>query len=317
MKNITHLLNDLNGITPISANFWNDIQPLLVERQRKNGYLFLKPGHVAGKAWHLVSGFIVVMRTGHNGAENVARIYFPNDIVTDLRSFFEGFPIGFKHVGVGDITVLEIKKADLSKLEKYPETSKIIQHIAFIDSKVADENNQMLRLPEEERVKFFLENFPLAGLPAPLCASFLNLTLDLYLTLVETLLSSNQIIVKQSADTHLNNLEKSSNVAYKIINYLIANYTNPDIGDANEISAMFNMTSVTLNRMFIKNFGRTVPKFITKRRMEDAEEMLRSGSYNVGKVALAVGYKNIFHFSKAFKSYYGFPPKQGKQHKPQ
>lgn len=131
---------------------------------------------------------------------------------------------------------------------------------------------------------------------------------------MELLLSKCVIKVKEPIDPQ-NDLDRASNVAYKIINYLISNYTNPNIGDAKEIAARFNMTSVTLNRLFNKSFGSTVPKFITKRRMNDAEEMLKGGTLTVGKVALAVGYKNIFHFSKAFKTKHGFPPKQGKLQK--
>ncbi|MCX2449935.1 helix-turn-helix domain-containing protein [Pedobacter sp. PLR] len=315
MKNIARLLNDLNNMSPISAGFWNDIQPMMIEKNRKTGYVFIKPGHIANKAWQLVSGFILTIRTGPNGEEIVAGIYYPNDIVTDLESFFETIPARFKFIAGSDVTVLEIKRSDVMKLEQYPETNKLIQHVAIIGKKGTEDNNQMLRLPEEERVKFFLENYPVTGLPAHYCASFLNLNIESYLIKVEGLMSSDQIKSREAGTNQQNDLEKSGSIAYKIIAFLIANYTKPDIGNTRKIAALFNMTSVTLNRLFIKTFGCTIPKFITKRRMVDAEKMLRNETLTVGKVAIAVGYKNIYHFSKAFKSYYGYPPKQGKPNK--
>ncbi|WP_316748957.1 helix-turn-helix domain-containing protein [Pedobacter gandavensis] len=315
MKNIARLLNDFNNTTPISPGFWNDIQPLMVEKKRKPGYVFIKPGHIASKAWQLLSGFILTIRTDPNGEDIVARIYYPNDIVTDLESFFEIVPTRFKFIAGTEVTVLEIKRSDVIKLEKYPETNKLFQHVAFIEKKGTEDNNQMLRLPEEERVKFFLENYPVTGLAAHYCASFLNLKLESYLTLVEVLISSDQIKPKESNLNQQNDLENTGSIAYKIIAYLIANYTRSDLGNTQKIAGLYHMTSVTLNRLFIKTFGCTITKFITKRRMVDAEEMLRNKAFTVSKVAASVGYKNIYHFSKAFKSYYGYPPKQGKQNK--
>lgn len=315
MKNIARLLNDLNNMTPISAGFWNEIQPLMTEKNKKSGYVFLKPGHIATKAWHLISGFILILRTGSSGEEIVARIYYPKDIVTDLESFFELVPVRFKFIAAGDVSVLEIKRSAVLKLEQYPETAKIIQHIAFLEKKDTEDNNQMLRLPEEERVKFLLENYPVNGLPLHYCASFLNLTLEKYLTHIEVLSASHRINIKEPIGELENELANTNSIAYKIMSHLIANYTNPDIGDTKKIAELFNMTSVTLNRLFIKTFGATVHKFITKQRMIDAAEMLKSESYTVGKIALAVGYKNIFHFSKVFKNYYGYPPKQERQNK--
>ncbi|WP_316820097.1 helix-turn-helix domain-containing protein [Pedobacter gandavensis] len=317
MKNIARLLNDLNNMTPLSAGFWNDIQPLITERRRKSGYMFLKPGHIASKAWQLVSGFILILRTGTKGEDIVNRIYYPKDIVTDLESFFENVPIRFKFMAIGEVVVLEIKRADVMSLElDYPETAKLIQHVAIAEKKDAEEVLQMLRLPESERVKLFLEKYPVGGLPLGYCASFLNLTLDKYLMLVEALFSSEQIQAKTHPDNPQNDQVNTNHIAYKIIGYLMDNYNQHNIGNARKVADHFNMTTVTLNRQFTKTFGLTIHKFITKHRMEKAEEMLKDGTSTVGKVATEIGYKNIFHFSKVFKNYYGYPPKKEKLRNP-
>lgn len=315
MNNIDLLLDDLNLMIPLSAGFWNDLQPMMTEKHKKTGHLFLKPGQVAKKAWQLVSGFILAIRTHTSGEEIMERIYYPKDIVTDLDSFFEMVPIRYKFVAVGNVTVLEIKRNDVMKLQQYAETGKLIQHVTFLDKKATEEIVQMLRLPEEERVKFFLENYPIAGLPAQYCASFLNLNLENYLGYAEAIEISGELQPKEFNSIEENENDYSNNTAYKIKAYITSNYTNRNIGNTRKIAEQFNMTSVTLNRLFIKTFGFTIHKFVIKCRMLRAQELLKSGNFTIGNIALTIGYKNIFHFSKVFKNHYGYTPKLGKTNK--
>lgn len=315
MNNIDRLLDDLNNMVPLSAGFWNDLQPMMTEKDKKTNYVFLKPGQIAKKAWQLISGFILVIRTNGAGDEIVERIYYPKDIVTDLDSFFEMVPIRFKFIAVGAVTVLEIERFNVMKLLQYAETSKLIQHITFIEKKATEELVQMLRLPEQERVEFFMKNYPIKGLPAHYCASLLNLSLDRYSAYAEAVeIASHQRPGGPGLDEE-NDPENTNNTAYKIKSFLMTNYVSLDIGNSGKIAGLFSMTSVTLNRLFIKTFGFTVHKFVIKCRMEKAQSLLKNGDLTIGKIALAVGYKNIFHFSKVFKAYYGYSPKQDKQSK--
>lgn len=315
MKNIARLLNDLNKMTAISAAFWTDIQEMMEEKQKKNGFMFLKPGQISTRAWYLTSGFILALSTDRHGADVVEKIYFSSDVVTDLASFFEESPVRFKFIGAGDVHALEINRESVAKLEKYPETQKLIQHIAFLENNRAEEIRLMDRMTDEDQVASFLEKYPVSGLPEHYCASFLNIPLDRYLALLKSVAVKHHLIPRASRAEPNKELSRNIRVAYMIMEYLSENYRTPDIGNTRKIADLFNMTSVTLNRLFIKSFGLTVHKFITKQRMENAEKSLQLGTSAVGKVALSVGYKNIFHFSKAFKSYFGYPPKQGKSKK--
>lgn len=306
MNNIHRLLNDLNKIFPLSAGFWNDLPSMMTEKSKKSGYVFLKAGNVAKKAWQLLSGFIVVIRIDDDGKEIVEKIYYPKQIFTDLNSFFENVPIKARFVAVGNVRVLEIRRKEVLKLEKYPETQKLVQHIIFLDSNAADAKVQMLRLSAIERVKLFLEEYAVEGLPNKYCASLLNLEEEEYIENKISLENSGLLEVKNFVE---DDLEDTPYTAYKIKDYLIKNYSNPDIGDTHTISDHFNTTNRTLNRMFIKAFGVTVSKFLLRVRMEKSLELLNGHDLQVGEVALAVGYKNIYHFSKVFKQYYGRSPK--------
>lgn len=292
---------------PLSAGFWNDLPLMMAEKQRKSGYVFLKPGNLALKAWQLISGFILVIRSGPNQQEIVERIYYPKQIVTDLRSFFEGIPTRAKFVAVGDVIVLEIKKADVIKLQKYAETQKVVQHVMLMDTKAADSLVQMFRLPVADRVAFFLDNYQAKGLPHKYCASLLNLSEDEYLE--NKILRESSDIAPLTANNLEEHLEDSSYSAYKIKSFILKNLSNPDFGDTRKIAAHFYITNRTLNRLFTKTFGTTVSKFILKRRMEKAYKLLNENELHVGETAIAVGYKNIYHFSRSFKRYYGHSPK--------
>lgn len=310
MNNVHRLLDDLNNMVPLSAGFWNDLQPMVTEKHKKNNYVFLKPGRIANKGWQLVSGFILVIRTTSEGEEIVEKIYYPKDVVADLNSFVEEVPVRFKFIAVGPVTVLEIERSDVMKLLlRYPETNKLIQHITLIEKKATEELVQLLRLPEKDRVIFFMEHYPIQGLPEQYCASILNLPVALYSAYAQTVLSSS-LSQPERADHSENKDDEYSNQAYKIKRFIIDHHTSPEINHSQKIAASFNMTTVTLNRLFLKTFGYTVHKFVIKCKMTKALELLENGDLPVGKIGLAVGYQSIFHFSKVFKAYYGYPPKK-------
>jgi AraC-like DNA-binding protein len=307
MNNIDRLLNDLNEMFPLSADFWKELPSMLTEKRKKSGYVFLKPGNIATKAWQLLSGFIIMIRKDEEGKDIVARIYYPQQIVTDLKSFFDEVPISCKFIGIGDVNVLEIKRADVDKMRQYQETYKLIQHISFLDVTSSESLINILRLSPKARIKSFFETFPVATLPCKYCASVLNLSDEVYLEnklLLENegLLPAKEVQVKKHS-------EESSYSAYKVKDYLQNNFYNPEIGSTAEIAEHFNTTSRTLNRTFSKSFGFTVTKYILRCRMEHALDLLNSKHLQVGEVATAVGYKNIFHFSTEFKKYFGYPPK--------
>ncbi|HOX05173.1 MAG TPA: PocR ligand-binding domain-containing protein [Planctomycetota bacterium] len=62
-----------------------------------------------------------------------------------------------------------------------------------------------------------------------------------------------------------------------------------------------------VSHLFRTEFGTSPASYVRKRRMEAAREMLKAGEY-VGRVAERLGFYDAFHFSKAFKAFYGHPP---------
>ncbi len=57
-------------------------------------------------------------------------------------------------------------------------------------------------------------------------------------------------------------------------------------------------------------FHLTPQRWLTKRRLEEAKNIMAENNEKANDVYLSVGFKNLSHFSTAFKKEYGFPPSQ-------
>jgi AraC-like DNA-binding protein len=77
-----------------------------------------------------------------------------------------------------------------------------------------------------------------------------------------------------------------------------------------EMAAMVELNTVYFGSLFQRETGCTMKQYISKTRIRNAENMLRSGEYKVKEVAENCGYSDVFIFYKQFKAIMGFPPSQ-------
>jgi len=71
--------------------------------------------------------------------------------------------------------------------------------------------------------------------------------------------------------------------------------------------------SVSSFHTHFKNITSHTPlQYIKKIRLTKAKDLIAQENYQVNETALKVGYESISQFSRDFKSYYGFPPKEAK-----
>lgn len=75
-----------------------------------------------------------------------------------------------------------------------------------------------------------------------------------------------------------------------------------------ELSRIIALNEFKLKKGFKACFQTTVKGYITKLRMEYAKNLFRNKTLNVSEVAEKCGYKDVSHFSSAFKLFYGFTP---------
>ncbi|MFI3257477.1 MAG: helix-turn-helix transcriptional regulator, partial [Spirochaetales bacterium] len=69
-----------------------------------------------------------------------------------------------------------------------------------------------------------------------------------------------------------------------------------------------------ISGLFKKETGITYGAYIKKIRMEEAKRCLEQTNMKIFEIAFRVGYSDFGYFSKVFKSYTGFSPKDYVKH---
>lgn len=77
-----------------------------------------------------------------------------------------------------------------------------------------------------------------------------------------------------------------------------------------ELAQMVGVSSRTLRYGFKEVFGTTVFGYLTEQRMEQAEQLLRSGKLSIAEVANLIGYSQPGNFAAVFKRKFGITPSE-------
>ena len=75
-----------------------------------------------------------------------------------------------------------------------------------------------------------------------------------------------------------------------------------------EMAKRYHLHPAYYGNLFQKVTGMTFKQYLISIRLNYAENLLKSGEYSVGEVALQCGFSDIFYFSKLFKAKKGIPP---------
>ncbi len=75
-----------------------------------------------------------------------------------------------------------------------------------------------------------------------------------------------------------------------------------------DLSWSFHCSTVTITQHFKAEYGITITEYITKKRMQLAEELLLSTTHPLHKIAEKCGYPDVEYFSRTFKKTHGTPP---------
>lgn len=93
----------------------------------------------------------------------------------------------------------------------------------------------------------------------------------------------------------------------RIINYLNENYEQRI--SLEQIAHNMYLSPVYISKIFKEETGESPINYLIKIRLERAKEILQTGnSGSIKSIAKAVGYDDVYHFSKLFKKYYGISP---------
>ena len=102
--------------------------------------------------------------------------------------------------------------------------------------------------------------------------------------------------------------------AYAEIQRVIADMQNHLDGSLSisQMAAMAGMSESNFRRRFHQVTGISPKRFHVRLRLTWADHMLRSARMTVSEVAYKLGFSSPFHFSRAFRDFYGHPPSQHK-----
>lgn len=133
-----------------------------------------------------------------------------------------------------------------------------------------------------------------------LCKASANL--NLYSILIE--IANDFRWRKQIQDIEIKG--KIRDVIPQLVKYLDTSYNEDITGSSLEEKYHFHFDY--MNRQFTKWTGSTIFNYLTKKRIDQARQLLSTGFYSPKEVAAMTGYKDVSYFSKVFKKETGTTP---------
>ena len=88
--------------------------------------------------------------------------------------------------------------------------------------------------------------------------------------------------------------------------YLNSNFASPI--RISELAVRLQVSQQYLARLFKAEVGMSPIRYLNRLRIEKAKEFMRTNAVNISEAALAVGFDNIYYFSRLFKQLEGMSP---------
>lgn len=92
----------------------------------------------------------------------------------------------------------------------------------------------------------------------------------------------------------------------KLVRFLADNYNHPLT--LKEIAAQMNLSERQVNRLFRKEMGVTIMKYLTGLRLEVAAQLLLERQMSIKEVAQATGFRDVHYFMTLFHHQTGYTP---------
>ena len=107
--------------------------------------------------------------------------------------------------------------------------------------------------------------------------------------------------------SRIENRKKTSDLVFRAKSKIKSEFSNPDFS-VSEISGELNVSEVYLRRIFKRSSGITPHEYLLNVRMKKAEELLKSGYYNVSETASECGFSDAKYFGRLFKKKFNITP---------
>jgi len=90
------------------------------------------------------------------------------------------------------------------------------------------------------------------------------------------------------------------------IRHIANNYDEPL--QITDVAKIVSLNPVYFGALFKKETQMTFRDYLNMIRLNQAEDMLRTGEFNVTEVAMRCGFGDVFYFSRLYKKHKGMPP---------
>jgi len=117
-------------------------------------------------------------------------------------------------------------------------------------------------------------------------------------------------LVSVDQDMILEMLRVKKAVSENLIFIVEQHYLDPI--DLPELAMLAGRSLSTFKREFEATYKSPPAKWIKERKLEKAKELLQNTSMQIHVVCKTTGFKNVSHFSRIFKKYFGYPPSRSK-----
>lgn len=81
-----------------------------------------------------------------------------------------------------------------------------------------------------------------------------------------------------------------------------------------ELAELAHFSPSYLSRLFRNTTGLTIKTYITLKRLENAEYLLKNSSLNIHEIAFNCGFPNVSHFNRVFKAHTNLSPMEYRRH---
>jgi AraC-like DNA-binding protein len=142
---------------------------------------------------------------------------------------------------------------------------------------------------------------------------FLQLRIENLITsrkkLIERI-SGNETYEGKDENVPLDGLSSRDIVFLRELNSTIEdNFTDPDFG-VEELANHLNISRSSLNRKMRDILNTTANNYIRDKKIEKAEELLRTSSMQINEICYKVGFTTPSYFIKCFRKKYGMSPNE-------
>ncbi|MCX7709867.1 MAG: response regulator [Clostridia bacterium] len=117
------------------------------------------------------------------------------------------------------------------------------------------------------------------------------------------------ILVQVSQEVNRKRTEKISGIICEVKRYIEKSFCSNSLC-LESVAELFKKSPPYLSKLFKEETGENFSDYITRLRMEKAKELLKDITVKAYEVGEKVGYADISHFSRKFKSYTGMSPSQ-------